>query len=140
MTPEALAALHALCFDDAPRPWSAAEFDEMLAARHTRLFADDRGRGFLLARIIEGEAEVLTLCTHPDARRGGVARTLVTRLEQALGSEGPGAIFLEVAETNAAARALYAGLGFAEAGYRKSYYHPRDGRSISALVLRRSLD
>ena len=32
MTPEALAALHARAFTDAPRPWSAAEFAALLAA------------------------------------------------------------------------------------------------------------
>jgi ribosomal-protein-alanine N-acetyltransferase len=44
-------------------------------------------------------------------------------------------MFLEVAEGNAAARALYAGLGAAEAGRRRRYYP--DGSD--ALVLRLAL-
>jgi ribosomal-protein-alanine N-acetyltransferase len=44
-------------------------------------------------------------------------------------------MFLEVAERNGAARALYAAAGFAAAGRRRRYYP--DG--ADALVLRRSL-
>ena len=54
MTPEALAALHALAFTDTPRPWTAAEFDALLrpadhpargAARRLRARADRRAGG-----------------------------------------------------------------------------------------------
>jgi ribosomal-protein-alanine N-acetyltransferase len=44
-------------------------------------------------------------------------------------------MFLEVAEDNAAARALYARAGFAEAGRRRGYYARPDGPAADALVL-----
>jgi ribosomal-protein-alanine N-acetyltransferase len=49
---------------------------------------------------------------------------------------GAAAMFLEVAESNAAARALYGGLGFAPVGRRPRYYENGE----DALVLRRALD
>jgi ribosomal-protein-alanine N-acetyltransferase len=50
-------------------------------------------------------------------------------------ARGAAAMFLEVSDRNAAARALYAAAGFAKAGRRKRYY--ADG--ADALVLRADL-
>jgi ribosomal-protein-alanine N-acetyltransferase len=44
-------------------------------------------------------------------------------------------MFLEVAETNAAARALYLRRGYRQVGLRRGYYAP----GLDALVLRRTL-
>ena len=77
MTPDALAALHRLCFTDTPRPWSAEEFRELLELPST-LFAVRPG-GFALGRLAGLEAEVLTLAVHPAARRRGLGAALVER-------------------------------------------------------------
>ncbi len=51
------------------------------------------------------------------------------------------ALFLEVGETNTAARKLYEGLGFVEVGRRKNYYRPSESsEQVAALVLRRDID
>jgi ribosomal-protein-alanine N-acetyltransferase len=50
-------------------------------------------------------------------------------------ARGAAAMFLEVSDRNAAARALYAASGFAEVGRRRRYY--ADG--ANALVLSRAL-
>jgi ribosomal-protein-alanine N-acetyltransferase len=49
-------------------------------------------------------------------------------------------MFLEVAEDNLAARALYDGAGFAVAGRRRDYYGHADGSRSDALVLRLDLN
>jgi len=121
MTPEALAALHAVAFPGPPRPWTAAEFTDLLADPRVLLLSE-RDQAFVLARIAGPEAEVLTICTDPAARRRGLASILLDRLERDLARTGVEELFLEVAETNHAARALYAAAGFAERGYRKDYY------------------
>ena len=78
MTPEALARLHALCFDEAPRPWTEAEFVELLAQPGVTLTTDaGENRGFLLGRCAAAEAEILTLCTHPGHRKQGLALSLI---------------------------------------------------------------
>jgi ribosomal-protein-alanine N-acetyltransferase len=46
---------------------------------------------------------------------------------------------LEVAETNGAARAVYAQAGFTQTGRRRGYYRGADGAAVDALVLVRKL-
>lgn len=133
MTPADLAALHAQCFDDAPRPWSAREFHDLLAVPHTFLLI--RPQGFLLGRTIADEAELLTLAVAPDARRHGLGRDLAAEFAATSRDRGVLACFLEVAGDNGPARALYAALGWRQAGVRRNYYRP--GRD--ALVLRLDL-
>ncbi|MDP3371055.1 MAG: ribosomal-protein-alanine acetyltransferase, partial [Brevundimonas sp.] len=50
-------------------------------------------------------------------------------------TRGATRLFLEVAEDNMAALALYAGAGFVEAGRRPGYYARPHGRPRDALVL-----
>ncbi len=69
----------------------------------------DRIAGFLVSRsVADKEREILNIAIHPDFRRLHIA----TELLRAELSRWPGAHFLEVRESNAAARRLYEGLGF----------------------------
>lgn len=135
MTPDALAALHARCFT-LPPPWDAGAFAGFLADPTCHLTCDGQ-RAFVLLRHVAGEIEVLTLATDPTARRQGLARKLLVQSLAAL----PHATecFLEVAEPNLPARALYTSLGFVQVGLRRSYYRTQAGQTAHALVLRASL-
>lgn len=93
------------------------------------------GQGFVLCRVAADEAEILTLAVMPDARRQGIGGALLAEAMAGAVVRGAGAMFLEVSDRNAAARALYAGAGFEEVGRRKRYY----GDGADALVLRRGL-
>lgn len=135
MTPDALARLHAAAFTDGPAPWTARSFLELLSEPAVFLAAESGG--FALGRRAGPEAELLTLAVHPDARRRGIGRRLVRAFEAAAGSEEA---FLEVAETNVAARALYAGLGYAPVGRRPGYYHRPPAPPLDALVMRKRLE
>jgi len=137
MAPEALAALHALAFTDTPRPWPAAAFAGLLAEPGTILVAEPQG--FALGRVAGPEAELLTLAVHPSARRLGNGRRLVTGYEAEAVARGAGESLLEVAATNAAGRALYAGLGYAPVGRRPRYYHTASGITVDAIVMRHDL-
>jgi len=137
VTPERLAALHALAFTAAPRPWSAAEFTVLLAEPSTILV--DRTGGFAVGRIAGPEAELLTLAVDPAARRAGLGRQLVASFEAEAAARGAEVALLEVAVTNAAARALYAALGYAQVGRRRGYYVPAGALPVDALVLSKPL-
>jgi ribosomal-protein-alanine N-acetyltransferase len=137
MGPAALAAIHALCFDGAPRPWSEAEFADLLASGNVVLVTRDAG--FALARLAGPEAELLTIAVAPTARRRGNGRLLLAGIEAECAARGAVEIFLEVAESNRAARRLYAAAGYGQVGFRRDYYTEGGRRRVSALVLRKVL-
>lgn len=129
-----LAALHARCFAEA---WPRESLAKLLATPGAfALLAVEAGEpvGFALARAAGGEAEILTVCVRPEARRRGAGRALLAAVEREARARGAEALFLEVADDNLAARALYLGRGFAQVGRRPAYYGARD-----ALVLRRAI-
>jgi [ribosomal protein S18]-alanine N-acetyltransferase len=138
MQPAELALVHAATFTYPP-PWSEAAFASALADPAVILLTAPDARAFLLGRQVADEAEILTLATHPDVRRRGHARALVLRFLDAARDRGVTAVHLEVAEDNAAARALYAACGFFEAGRRPGYYRDASGRPVAALLLSRPL-
>lgn len=136
---DALAEVHARAFDDG---WSAADIAGLLAGPGGFGLAVrevDAVLGFVLARAIAGEAEILTLAVRPGARRRGVGRALVEAAAGAGAAAGAQALFLEVAADNLAAIGLYRQAGFAQVGARPAYYR-RTGAPADALVLRRDLN
>jgi ribosomal-protein-alanine N-acetyltransferase len=87
--------------------------------------------GFLVLReTAPGEAEILNIAVDPACRRQGVAAALLRgaslhRFEQ---------VYLEVRESNAAARALYTAFGFIGSGIRPNYYDcPREAGIVMKL-------
>ena len=134
-----LAGLHATSFD---RPWPAESFAALLATPGTTACIATRGSepgGFLITRRAADEAEIVTVAVVPMLRRLGLARRLLTQHLGDLRLGGIGSVFLEVATSNAAARGLYAAMGFTEAGVRRNYYSHADGRREDAIVMRRTL-
>jgi ribosomal-protein-alanine N-acetyltransferase len=91
--------------------------------------------GMILARVAADEAEILTLAVIPGQHRHGIGRALLRAATRRAEAMGAASMFLEVAVTNGAARALYATQGFMEAGIRRRYY--ADG--TDALILRSTL-
>ena len=91
--------------------------------------------GMILGRVTVDEAEILTLAVDPGQRRRGIGTALLGAAMARATKLGAAFMFLEVAVTNDAARALYAAHGFTEAGLRRHYY--TDG--TDALILRSTL-
>ena len=89
--------------------------------------------GYVVALEAADEGEILNLAVAPAGRRHGLGRALVQRILEALTARGVRQVYLEVRESNAPARALYAAHGFKEVGRRKQYYR----RPVEdAIVLR----
>jgi ribosomal-protein-alanine N-acetyltransferase len=136
-----LAAIHATAFT---KPWSALEFERLLAERSVigdGLFLGRATKpvGFVLSRIVLDEAEILTVAIAPEARRKGYARPLLSRHLDELSRRGVSKVHLEVEEENAPAIALYRRCGFQEVGRREGYYLKPDGTRVSALAMTLSL-
>jgi len=89
--------------------------------------------GYVVALDAADEGEILNLAVAPGGRRHGLGRALVQSILEALTARGVRQVYLEVRESNAPARALYAAHGFKEVGRRKQYYRrPAE----DAIVLR----
>lgn len=122
--PLILSDLHARCFSEGDR-WSRDSFTGMLKESlvfgFTIMHREDAA-GFILARGVGGETEILTLAVAPDWRRKGVANRLMGALFDHCKGQGFEEIYLEVAADNLAARGLYHKYGFIETGRRARYY------------------
>jgi len=93
---------------------------------------------FIILSVAAGQAEILTLTTALNARRQGLARQLLDQASSALKKQKITELFLEVAEDNAAAIALYRSAGFTPIGRRPAYYRREAGR-IAALTYSKKL-
>lgn len=91
-------------------------------------------KGFVIAQLAADEAEILSIGVAPDWQRSGLGTRLIEGLIRASKRGEAKQVFLDVAEDNAAARALYAKLGFRELGRRRRYYKRPDG-AVDALTL-----
>ena len=140
---EQIARIEQASFSD---PWSFETFSAALALPHMRfLVAEEAGRGgggapvlvgYVVALVVADEGEIADLAVAPSARRRGIARELLERMSSDVVEVGVRALYLEVRESNSAARALYESLGFEQVGRRRGYYqYP----SEDALLLRRDL-
>jgi ribosomal-protein-alanine N-acetyltransferase len=136
-----LADLHAPAFHHA---WSSEDFAGMLAQGNVFGFISrpvgkpKHSVGFALARLVAGEAEILTIAVMPHLRQRGIGRDLMEAVLRHLHHERAESLFLEVDESNHAAQALYKRLGFIQVGTRPAYYETAQGRS-TALVLRKQV-
>jgi ribosomal-protein-alanine N-acetyltransferase len=143
----AVAEIELAAFTD---PWSE-RFFRTLPGDPRILFACARGertpsaaaahgnlvRGYVVAVFAADEAEIANLAVADHARGSGVGRALLDAVVVEARRRDATAIYLEVRESNAAARRLYGSQGFLTVGRRKGYYR----RPVEdALVLSLRLD
>jgi ribosomal-protein-alanine N-acetyltransferase len=91
--------------------------------------------GYLLATIIDDEAEILSIGVTPDRQRQGVGKRLLQRFFDYGASRNMAKAVLEVAEDNVQALGLYRDFGFAEFGRRKDYYE-QGNQKIDAIMMK----
>ena len=117
--------------------WSEAQYAQLFTPENRRLalvLEEDGGlQGFLVAQAISEEWELENIAVAADARRRGLGTRLLGEFLDQARAAGAQAVFLEVRESNHAARALYEKWAFVESGRRKAYY--RDPTE-DALVLK----
>ena len=95
----------------------------------------ERPLGFLILSRVADEAEIISVGVSRKARRRGVGGALVRAAVREAQAARCAQLFLEVDEGNAAALALYRGLGFREIGERVGYYRQPGRPASRALVM-----
>lgn len=123
---EEVAEIERLCFHN---PWSAESLSLLLKDENFAYVALDGDRAVAYAGLVTAldEGEITNVATHPDYRRRGLAREVLSALLGAVGARGIRRVTLEVRPSNVAALSLYGSLGFRECGRRRNFYSfPRE--------------
>ena len=87
-------------------------------------------QGFGVLRVLDGECELENLVVEQNVRRQGLGAQLLRKLIDLAVQSGAAAVFLEVRQSNLAARALYNDVGFVESGRRRGYYREPEEDAI----------
>ena len=124
-----LEKLHRACFPN--KPWSAADFADLKKSGCDIIASQN---GFIVWRVVADQAEIITIGVHPDARRGGIATAMLVLAETDAKKRGATKMFLEVADNNHPARAMYENNGYKQINIRPKYY---DG--IDAILMEKIL-
>lgn len=91
--------------------------------------------GFVTASIGYDDADIESVFVLPTKRNLGVAKTLLSKIEEVIKNLKKQRILLEVKEGNAPAINLYSALGYKEISIRKKYY--KDGKN--AIVMQKEI-
>lgn len=104
--------------------WSAQSYDDAAYSGQIVLLVEvgDEIGGFLCARVIRREAEILNLAIDPPQRRKGLANKLLTETLAQAKEKGADRVFLEVRASNHAAISFYGSHDFRPVGKRAAYY------------------
>lgn len=123
---EQVCALEEMAFS---MPWHYQSFAEVLENKDALYLVveEDFKPGVIIAccgvRGIVGEGNISNVVVHPDYRRRGIARRMLTELmRRGQADLGIESYTLEVRKGNTAAISLYRYLGFSEEGIRKNFY------------------
>lgn len=107
--------------------WSPGQYQNLFSGTELRrmvLVIEEECslQGFLVARALDGEWEIENIAIAGAARRRGLGTRLLGEFVDSVRRERAAAVFLEVRESNRAARALYEKWAFVESGRRPRYY------------------
>jgi len=92
-------------------------------------------QGFLLLRVIEDEAEILSIGVKKRVRRNGLGKYLIEQAKRFSTLHQLRSILLEVAETNQNAVGFYKKQGFLKIGIRNNYYVLSGKNKKNALIM-----
>ena len=119
-------------------PWTRGNFIDSIAAGYSaRVLLDARGAmlGYFIAMAGVDEMHLLNITVAPAMQSRGHARLMIEALIARCRETAARALWLEVRQSNARARAIYARLGFVQQGVRKGYYPAPLGRREDAIVM-----
>jgi ribosomal-protein-alanine acetyltransferase len=119
--------------------WPRASYEELIGQSGVVAFvweADSLVTGFLVARQVADQAEVLNMAVRAESRRSGQGSALLLAAFEEFQRREVSRVFLEVRESNTVALAFYRKHGFIPARRRKGYYrNPQE----DALLMEKEL-
>jgi ribosomal-protein-alanine N-acetyltransferase len=132
----AIASLEEVCYAD---PWPVTAFQTLPGNPQVYFTLAERDEdllGYVVAWYVLDEGELANLAIAPSVRRQGLGQVLLDAMLADAARRSVGEVYLEVRESNVAARKLYSTNRFVEVGRRTGYYR---SPVEDALILRRTL-
>ena len=126
--------LHRACFK---KNWSHKTFEDFLNNESITIwgqFSDHIMTSMIVVAFIVDQAEIYTVCTHPDYRQKQYASKLLSYLKSEAKDRLMDEIFLDVSKDNIGAIKLYKSQNFTEVDIRKDYYQT-DHRCTDAIIM-----
>ncbi len=119
--------------------WSKGAYERLAQENMAGWAAESDGSiyGFITARPVAGDVEVLNFAVRPGMRRQGIGARLLNELLAWAKAARAEKIYLEVRASNQTARKFYERHGFLETGRRPRYY---SAPIEDALLLTLALD
>jgi len=123
-------------------PWTEESFRRLIGVKPAIFLVAESGpdaavAGYVAAFSIDEDGEILNVAVASEFRGRGLAGQMLDAVLIEMAARGVRTAFLEVRESNDAARGLYGSRGFSEIGRRRGYYR----RPVEdALVMRRVLE
>ena len=117
------------------KKWSKSFFISLVKLESTIcLFSKPEKKGYLIARALKGEIEIIALLVDVSYRRTGLAKYLIKEKKKIAKQRNALKIILEVAISNKSAIALYKNKGFIDLTTRKNYYVINNKRVDAKLM------
>ncbi len=118
-------------------PWSrqllASNFGGLY--RNLGLWQGECLLGYIILRVVAGEAELINIAVAPQKQGHGFGKCLMQAMFELALEQQWQQILLEVRETNLKAQRLYQQFGFSEIDRRKGYYPCQQNGREDALIM-----
>jgi ribosomal-protein-alanine N-acetyltransferase len=127
-------------------PWSRGAFlyelEQNRVARCYVVREDARLVGYICLWEVADELHITNIAVHPDLRRRGVGRALLSAVLDDARQRALRLVVLEVRPSNVEARGLYESFGFQVVGRRRGYYYDtgEDALVMEAPLVRQGRD
>ena len=137
---EDLNEVHAIEQENEVELWSLKNFQDSILAKHffKLFFLNKTIVGFIVARLIQNECEILNIGVTKSMRKKQVASKLMDALIVECNNKNIKHIFLEVRTSNLAAISMYKKFDFNEIGIRRNYYLTKNGHE-DAIIMGREI-
>ena len=122
--------------DDYEKKWKKKDFISFISNQHNIfILSQPEPVGFIKARIIQDEIEIISILIDKKFRKKGIGKGLLNNLFSLANKKKIKHIFLEVSVENKVALNLYKKYNFIKIGERKDYYN-LNGRNINADIMK----
>jgi ribosomal-protein-alanine N-acetyltransferase len=113
--------------------WSAEQYQSVFSgeSRVALVLEEEAGvQGFIASRVVGEALEIENIAVAGPVRRRGLGTRLLGEFLDLARGRGAEAVFLEVRESNLAARRFYEKWAFVQTGRRKDYYRDPEEDAI----------